>query len=349
MELFRRQQQAKQQEQAIGREEAHRRAELRCRAEAGLPAARGIFHRQQSRAAPLTPQSEALAESIATRLRQMSLVAADAMHSLRNALLASLSSEFFDQARQRTSTERTEFLIERSLCARHGLPDRLAQQIAQSWWEADEVGGVSVSDSSSTGVSGIDTLSRRMSLLLYCKLDSAPAEPDSLFDYCYQALMPELLAQRAPLLDLIHEPARFLRSLEQRQGWRPVNVPALSQSLVQATALPAPVCDAMANCWQQAVADAAQQQNAPDGEHSLSHRFQSLDRRFADHWQSWLEAQAAHAGEAQLPLTPKDILQAIDWCERQRANPPAAHAEPRKRKAGPEAHGAPPTKSPRSE
>ncbi len=301
---------------------------------------------QHTLAAARHAQSETISAGMTIRLKLMSSVATDALNSLRMALTTSLAEDFLRGARQRADGRGTEFFITHTLTEVHGLPGSLARLIAQTWSESERVIG---SELRARAMPDHHAISRRMSLTLYCKLDAVSPAPDSLLHYCHDVLTHELLATRAPVLNLLRHPANFLRALEHRQGWRPVNFTVLSRLILEATGLPIALCNGITACWQKAVSEVADDTSEDRHNQGANQRFHSLDRRFASYWQNWLEENAVHAGEAVLPLTPEEVLMALAWCENMRSSAPVTTTETRKRKPGGEADGAPPTKSPRTE
>ncbi len=287
-------------------------------------------------------QSGMIAEGIMTRRRLMSVVATGALNSLQSALTAALSPDFLRGAQQRATERGTEAFIAHALSEEHGVPGSLAQMMAKSWSESVQVIGGALP-------ANLRAISRLLALTLYCKLDEHVPAPGSLLLFCHNVLMPELLSARAPVLNLVRQPAHFLRAIEQRNGWRPVDSTALSRSVRDATGLPAAVCDAISACWQQAIADDSQALGNDVQIGGANHRFLSADRRFASYWLQWLEENASDAGETVLPLTPEEVLLAMAWCESTRASDAVGLPESRKRKPVAEAAGAPPAKSSRTE
>lgn len=285
-------------------------------------------------------QSQFIDNAVAARRRSMSALATQTLQSLQAGLINSLSANFLLKAREHADAgnQHLELSMQQTLCDEHGLPDQLAQLIARAWSASEIVIG---SEMSTSAAPDAEVVSRLMFHTLFCKLDDTTASEHSLMYYCKNILTDQLSTAHAQLMPLVGQPARFLRALEHRQGLQPVNVASLTLSIQTATGLPAAVCAALASCWQRAVSDARQ---SVDGRNfDTGNRFEQLDQAFSSHWQNWLEENAGQTGEAALPLTPEEVLQAIGWCEgiRQRGE------ETRKRKAGAEAEGAPPAKPPR--
>ncbi len=293
-------------------------------------------------------QAKTIAHTLATREILMSRVAADAVDRLRAALLSSLSPDFLRDARQHANDRGPEYFMTRSLSEVHGLPDSIAKLIAQTWSESSIV---IENESATSATADAQAISRLMALTLYCKLDEVATQSNGALHFCTEVLTPTLLAARDPVLKMVRQPARFLRAIEHRHGWRPVNLQDLARSILQATGLPSSLCNGLAACWQTAVSEAAEEVGAEAGSNSMSHRFQSVDRRFAIHWHDWLLKNNEKAAGASLPLTDEEFLLAVFWCETVRAieATETVKLQTRKRTPAQEAAGAPPAKSHRAQ
>ena len=269
--------------------------------------------------------------------------------ALHDALTRCLSSAFFSAIRADAEEGRIVREMEYQLQEVAGVPEALVTLIIDTWTEAEDL---MRKDSNSSAAPDATAVSRLMANTLFCKLDQIKIDfnhyqtlPNSLLHDCAKKLATELSAQRMKWNMLIAHPANFLRKLEGRTGLRPVSVASLTQAIVNATGLPLTMCTEMANCWRRAVEDAG---SLRDGG-SVTQRFQQLDKAFAGYWQDWLEEHTADAETILFPLTPQEVLDSLDWCAQTQR---AAQAEPsseesRKRKAGGEPEGAPPSKPPR--
>ena len=283
-------------------------------------------------------QHHAIHRAIDTQRSQLVAAALPVVKSLPDMLAAVLSADFFASAEKEADTRHSTLdirdLLSEKMRTVHGLPEPMILLISDCWLQSRNA-LLAHPDAANEAVA----LSALMANILFCKLDELLPEPGSLMARCKNTLLGTLSASRTQWQMLVKQPAQFLRSLEGRTGWRPVNMPSLIASLQKATGLPPNVCIALATCWQQAVAETSEvTDSVPPNQ-----RFASLDAAFARHWQGWLEEHAADAGEFELPITPRELLESIDWCEQvqQRAG------DTRKRKATSEAEGSPAAKPPR--
>ncbi len=293
---------------------------------------------QQIFSGSLHRQHHAIQRAIDTQRSQLVAAARPVVTSLPNMLAAVLSADFLLSAEKEAATRQATLDIRHLLFEKmrtvQGLPEPLIHLISDCWLQS-RTALLAHPDAANEAAA----LSALMANILFCKLDELLPEPGSLLARCKNTLLSTLSASRTQWQMLMKQPAQFLRSLEGRIGWRPVNMPSLIASLQTATGLPPNVCIALATCWQKAVAEASE---VPDSA-PLNQRFAALDAAFARNWQVWLEEHAADAGEAELPITPRELLESLSWCE-QAQQPPV---DTRKRKAASEAEGAPAAKPPR--
>ncbi len=282
-------------------------------------------------------QSQQINDAIAEQKYQILTLVISKMGTLPQALNDALSPDFLIQARQRAlggnDVTGTEFALWADMRETLGIPGPLAQLMASAWFDAEQQ---MITEAASSAQPDATALSRLMANTLYCKLQAFQTEAGSYQHRCKQVLLGILAAGRTTWQRLIRQPAEFLRALEERTGFRPVNVQTLTVALQQATGLPAGVCLALSTGWQQAVADAGRQRD----EGLAGGRFHALDKAFAARWKEWLTAHADDAGGASLPLLADEFRQLLDWCEQMREHEKVSL----KRKAVGEADGAPPHK-----
>ena len=315
------------------------------RHEALVPAA----ELQQERALIQPAFAKKVQQVMTERRSRMLDLAKSQINALHDALTRCLSSEFFSAIRAGAGDGSIVPEMEYPLREVAGVPEALVSLIIDTWTEAADL---MLKDSNNNAAPDATAVFRLMANTLFCKLDQIKVDvdrfltsPESLLHDCTKKLRAELSVHRAQWRPLITHPANFLRQLEGRTSLRPVAAPSLTQAIANATGLPLNLCVSMVNCWQRAVEDA---RSVPDSGRATQ-RFQHLDQAFAGYWQDWLEENASDAETVLLPFTPQEVLQSIDWCTQKKQ---AARAEPsseesRKRKAGGEPEGAPPSKPPR--
>ncbi len=286
-------------------------------------------------------QSGPINDAITTQKSRIIKLATTFIESLQASLVTVLSGQFLLESRDETGNASSHIDVAAMLLKKMtkglGMPEPLARLLSRAWIDAERV---IAGESASSAAPDADAVARLMTNTLFCTLTALKTRPGSLLGRCKQSLLVTLSASREPLQRLVRQPAEFLRALEQRTGLRPVNLPALTQSLTASTGLPYVVCSALASCWQRAVSDAGNDRTLA----VAGKRFLAVDTEFARHWQAWLEAHRDDAGKADFPFTAEEVLQSIDWCVQARQQSRGTL----KRKAEAEAEGAPPHKAART-
>lgn len=275
---------------------------------------------------------EKIRSAMLTRRQSIEHVAQSAVDRLKQALADALSPRALQRLLSGAQNQGTAFAMWQLLRETHGLPDPIANCIADAWDDTEKEIAATAS-----GALHIDTVARQMANLLFCVLRRLPRESSEVSKFCQTILIDLLQSRRAPLLALIRQPASFLSALIQQHNPPSSNPPALASALTLATALPEPVCNALATCWQRANADVHAEPEIDTG----ADRVRLLEHQFAGYWKTWLSGHADQTDTASLPLTSAEFQQAIDWCEQALSVPLLS----RKRKAESAASGEPPAKS----
>ncbi len=275
---------------------------------------------------------EKIRTAMLTRRQSIEHIAQSAVNLLKRALADALSPRALQRILLSRQNQGTAFAMWQFLRETHGLPDPIANSIADAWEDTEKEIAASAS-----GAVPIDMAARQMANVLFCSLQKLPSENSEVSQFCKTLLIDLLQTPRAPLLALIRQPVSFIRSQIQQNNPPSNNLPTLASSLALATAMPEPVCNALATCWQRANADVNAE---PEGDAGAD-RIRLLEHQFAGYWKAWLVGHADQADTASLPWTAEELRQAIDWCEQALSVPLLS----RKRRAEGEASGAPPEKS----
>ncbi len=268
----------------------------------------------------------------AARQRDIDRLTDIAMEAMLNRLGDALSPETVQQLQQRVGDNGIGNALMQRLRIEHGVPNFIAQSVANAWSEACSV--------NATPYAGLDlmTVCRLTSLTLYCSLQSAVTDTGSVSDFCKAFLIEKLTPTRQPLQELVRQPAAFIRSIALRRELAVGNWAPLATVLMHNTGLPRAVCQNLAVCWHNANMSIPNERG-----HSSADNIRRLERSFASQWNTWYDANAHLAGTAALPLTQAELAQMIDWCNRALTVP----LLPRKRSAEHEPGDAPPPKPPK--